>query len=128
MFEDRNGGKAERLGFSESVRLAVKIVAGSLRFLARFPKLVVPMAPVFVLVLLITVAIPYAETSREFVLLFVAIFAAAMGLMLSFGVISQMLKQIHNGRDLSLDQHRAPSDQHRRAGRWVGISARGRTG
>jgi hypothetical protein len=123
MFAERDQQKPERMGFFASIHLAVKIVAGSLRLLARFPKLVAPMAPVFVLMLAITVAIPFVETSQELVLLFVAILAAAVGLMISFGVTSQMLKQIHAGRDPSLGDALSSRDMRQMIPRILGLSA-----
>jgi hypothetical protein len=57
------------------------------------------------------------------VLLLVAIFAAAVGLMISFGVTSQMLKQIHDGRDPSWGDALLSRDMRRMIPRVLGLSA-----
>jgi hypothetical protein len=123
MFTKSTKQRREKLGFIRSMRLAGKIVVGSLRLLARYPILVLPLVPVFIMVLLITVAIPYIETLGGFMVILMAIFGVAAGLMISFGGTGQMLKQLHDGRNPSLGDAVLSPDMARMVPRVLGLSA-----
>ena len=113
----------KKLGFAGSLRLAAKIAVGSLRLLAQYPVLLVPMAPMSITVILISIAISYVETLLGLTAIFAAIFAAAVGLMISFAVTGQMLKQLHDGRRPSLGDAVLSPDMARMLPRVLGLSA-----
>jgi hypothetical protein len=94
--------KSRRLAPGASLRLAYKIVVGSLRLLLSYPILVVPMLPVYVLVLFVLLNLSTPDTWPSLLLQFLEVFGVALALMLSFAAISLMLRQLHEGREPSL--------------------------
>jgi hypothetical protein len=94
--------KRERLGITGSLGLAFKIIAGSLRLLLRYPKIILPLLPVFGMVLLVDVAIHYLDRGASIWLILLAIFAVAYMLLFSFAISSRLLKQIDQAQEPSL--------------------------
>lgn len=105
-----------------SLGLAFWIVIGSLRLVSQHPILVAPMVPVFLLAFVIVVYLSDADTALGFTVLLLAISAAALGLMISFGITSQMLKQLHHGRTPSLRDAIFSRDMLRMLPRILGLS------
>lgn len=97
-------GEAQRpkRGFFDSLSLAWKIVAGSVRLLLRYPVLIVPMAPVFALVLAVSLSLSTVDTWAEVWMMLAVIYVVAATIMAAFGVTAQMLKQLHEGAQPSL--------------------------
>ena len=97
-------------GIVRSLGLAFGIVTGSLRLLGRYPVLVVPLLPVFLLVLILEIDL--LLVNNLFVGLFL-VFVVAHSLMYSFAITSHMLKQIHHEKKPSLVKAITSSDSVR---------------
>lgn len=97
------GNSKERRGFLASLRLAFGIVAGSFRLLWLHPILVVPLLPVFLMVIALEIGLLFLLASEgSLYWAYALIFAVAYCLMFSFAITSSMLQQIHEGRKPSL--------------------------
>jgi hypothetical protein len=83
-----------RKGFFASFWLAFRIAVGGLRLLRRYPHLLLPLLPTFVLVFLASFSLLFIQSL--FVGLLV-VFAVAYAMMFSFAITSHMLKQIEEG-------------------------------
>lgn len=91
-----------RLGRAfSSLGLAFNIIKGSLRLLGKYPKLIVPLLPVFLMVVLLEIGFLFISNT---VILFIMIFVVAFELMFSFVITSDMIHQIHEGENPSLGQ------------------------
>jgi hypothetical protein len=119
----KNQKKRRRLGFGASLSLAYRIVVGSLRLLFRYPSLAVPMLPVYVLVILLLLNLSVPDACSGLLFQFLGVFGAALALMLSFGVIGLMLKQLHEGREPSLRAAVSSPDLLRMVPDVVGLTA-----
>lgn len=117
-----NRESREKRGFRESLGLAAKIVAGSLRLLRRYPILAAPLLPVFALVLVVSISLPSVETLLDAGIILGLIAFTAFGLMLAFGVTSQMIRQLHEGQSPSLAQAVASKEMLRMVPRILGLS------
>jgi hypothetical protein len=95
--------KPKKRGFMASAKLALDIFTGSLRLLWRYPVLIVPLLPVFVMVLGFEVALlVILGMHLSLFWAWVLLFMVAYYLMFSFVLTSTMLKQIHSGERPSL--------------------------
>ena len=81
-------------GVVGALKLALRIALGGGRLLWRYPKLVLPLVPIFVLVLGTMLSLLFIQS---FVLQLLVVFAVAYALMFSFAITSHMLNQIENG-------------------------------
>lgn len=114
----------KRRGFFASLGLAWRIFTGALRLLRRHPKLLLPLLPVFIIAFVITYDINnLAVISLPVLLLLLgAIFVTAYALMFSFAISSQMLKQIHEGREVSITGAIGSPETARMIPRVLGLS------
>jgi hypothetical protein len=85
----------KKRGFFVSLRLAFDILRGSIRLLWLYPILIVPLFPVFLMVLAYEVFLLASSSYWAWA----ALFAVAYCLMFSFTIASNMLHQIHNGQN-----------------------------
>jgi hypothetical protein len=81
-------------GFFASLGLAFRIAVGSLRLLKMYPVLVLPLLPVFFMVMLALFGLMFISNT---ILALSVVFVVAYALMFSFAITSHMLKQIHDG-------------------------------
>ena len=88
-------------GFFASLRLALRIARGGLRLLWRFPKLALPLVPIFVLVMAALFSLLFIQS---LFLALLVIFVVAYALMFSFAITSHMLRQIEDGARPSIFQ------------------------
>lgn len=86
-------------GFFGSIGLAFKIATGSLKLFWRFPKLILPLLPIFVLALLTLFSLVLVS---NLVMGFLIVFALAFALMFSFAITGQMLAQIERDEQPSI--------------------------
>jgi len=93
----------KKRGFMASARLALDIFTGSLRLLWRYPILIVPLLPVFVMVVGFDVAfMVIVGMDISLFWAWVLLFMVAYYLMFSFVLTSNMLHEIHLGQKPSL--------------------------
>lgn len=83
-----------------SLGLAFDIVKGSFRLIRSYPVLIVPLLPVFLMVLGVEFSILFFAV--DLIPALIMIFVVAFELMLSFALTSTMIKQIHEGEKPSL--------------------------
>lgn len=114
--------QAKRRGFWASFGLALRIATGSLRLLRQYPKLAAPLVPISGLILALSIGLDYVETLFGVIVAFLAILVLAFGLMFSFAVSSQLLKQIHEGRSPSLIEALFSADTLRMLPSVIGLS------
>jgi hypothetical protein len=81
------------------MRLALRIARGGLRLLWRYPKLALPLLPIYVLALAALLSLLYIQSLP---LALLVVFAVAYALMFSFAITSHMLHQIEEGGQPSL--------------------------
>lgn len=99
MIENSSTASGRRRGFFASLGLASRIALGGLRLLKFYPKVVLPLIPVFFMVMLTWFGLFFIQS---LILSLFVIFCVAYALMFSFAITGQMLKQIHEGRDPSI--------------------------
>jgi hypothetical protein len=88
-----------RRGFFASLGLAYRIALGGLRLLRLYPKVVLPLIPIFFMVILTILGFYFIQS---LILWLLVVFCLAYALMFSFAITGQMLKQIHEGRGPSI--------------------------
>lgn len=86
-------------GFVASISLAFKIVKGSLRLLKHYPIIVLPLIPLFAMVVGVSITLTFTS---NFLLAILVVYSVAFALMFSFAISSQMLFQIHQGNSPSI--------------------------
>lgn len=84
----------------ESLGLAFDILKGGLRLLKRYPILIVPLLPVFFMVLGLEVALIFFI--QDLFPALILVFVVAFELMFSFAITSNMIQQIHEGKRPSI--------------------------
>ena len=99
MAENNYTASGRRRGFFASLGLAFRIARGGLRLLKFYPKVVLPLIPVFFMVMLTWFGLYFIQS---LILSLFVIFCLAYALMFSFAITGQMMKQIHEGRDPSI--------------------------
>lgn len=122
MSDLQDARQARPRGFFASLGFAAQILAGTMRLLRRVPTLIVPLLPVFALVLVVEFGLLFISDFISFTLGLIAILFVAFCLMLSFTVSSIMLKQIHDGQDPSLIRAGFSSQLLRQVPRVFGLS------
>lgn len=106
-------------GFFASLSLALRIARGSARLLWRYPKLVLPLIPIFLLVLMAVFALFFVQ---NVVVALLVVFAVAYALMFSFAITAQMLRQIDEDGAPSLLQALTSSSLVRMIPRVLALS------
>jgi hypothetical protein len=86
-------------GSIASISLALKIVKGSLRLLKHYPIIILPLMPIFAMVVGVLITLTFTS---KFLLAVLAVWSVAFALMFSFAISSQMLFQIHQGNSPSI--------------------------
>lgn len=99
MSESYTSHKAGRRGFLGSVELALKIAVGGLRLLWHYPKLVLPLVPVYVILILALFSLLFIQD--QFLGLLV-VFVVGYALMFSFAITSYQLRQLEEGAKPSI--------------------------
>jgi hypothetical protein len=94
---DTTGGR--RRGFFASLGLASRIALGGLRLLKTYPKVVLPLIPIFFMMIFTLFGLYFIPS---LILSLLVIFCLAYALMFSFAITGQMLKQVHEGMDPSI--------------------------
>ncbi|MGD8735636.1 MAG: hypothetical protein PVJ85_02675 [Anaerolineae bacterium] len=87
--------------FGQSWKQAYQILAGSLRLLWRYPVLIVPLLPVFPMVLGVEVGVWYLD---NLLVVLALIYGVVYALLFSFTITGNVLLQIHEGGHPSLVQ------------------------
>ena len=101
MADNSDTTNGRRRGFFASLGLAYRIALGGLRLLRLYPKVVLPLIPVFFMVILTILGLYFIQ---NLILALLVVFCLAYALMFSFAITGQMLKQVHEGRDPSILQ------------------------
>lgn len=99
MTENSDTIDGRQRGFFASLGLASRIASGSLRLLKAYPKVVLPLIPIFFMMIFTLLGLYFISS---LILSLLVIFCVAYALMFSFAITGQMLKQVHEGRDPSI--------------------------